>query len=82
MAGFARGKAGVHARAAALLRPAFLADPRDRYVRNAFLSACRKAGDLAALRAALDEALAAHPDADFLHGVRRKWMREGDEAGG
>lgn len=72
MAGYALAKAGEPARAAVLLRPLFIEDPADRYVRSAFLKACEKAGDAAAARLAIDEALAAHPDAVFLHGIRRK----------
>jgi predicted Zn-dependent protease len=73
MAGFAASKAREPARAAALLRPLFVEDPFDERTRTTFVAACRRAGDLAGLRAAIDEALGRHPHARMLHGVRRRY---------
>jgi tetratricopeptide (TPR) repeat protein len=73
MAGFAASKAGEAQRAAALLRPLFVDDPFDERTRTTFVAACRRAGDAAGLRAALDEALGRHPHARMLHGIRRRY---------
>ena len=73
MAGYAASKMGDPRRAAALLQPLFLDDPFDERTRTTFLAACRKAGDLPGLHAAIDEALARHPSARMLHGIRRKF---------
>jgi hypothetical protein len=72
MAGFACSKAGEAARAVSLLRPLFLDNPLDEHVRTAFVSACRRV-DAAGLRAALDEALARHPHAKMLYGIRKRY---------
>jgi predicted Zn-dependent protease len=73
MAGFACSKAGDAGRAAALLRPLFLDDPLEERVRTTFIAACRRTGDTAALGAAIDEALARHPHARMLHGIRKRY---------
>jgi len=72
MAGFACSKAGEPARAMALLRPLFIENPLDAHVRTTFVSACRRSGDIACLRAAIDEALGRHPSARMLHGIRKR----------
>jgi tetratricopeptide (TPR) repeat protein len=72
MAGFAASKAGDAARAADLLRPLFVEDPFDERTRTTFVSACRRTGDVAGLRAAIDEALGRHPHAGLLHGIRKR----------
>jgi predicted Zn-dependent protease len=73
MAGFACSKAGVPERAVALLRPVFLDDPLEERVRTTFIAACRRTGDTATLCAAIDEALARHPHARMLHGIRKRY---------
>jgi predicted Zn-dependent protease len=72
MAGFAASKGGDAVRAAALLRPLFVEDPFDERTRTTFVSACRRTGDVPGLRAAIDEALARHPHAGMLHGIRKR----------
>jgi predicted Zn-dependent protease len=73
MAGYACSKAGDAARAAALLRPLFVENPLDEFVRTTFVSACRRTKDVPGLRAAIDEALARHPHAKALYGIRRRY---------
>lgn len=76
MAGFASSKAGDAATAARLLRPLFVDNPLEEHVRTTFVSACRRTGDVADLRAAIDEALARHPHAWMLHGIRKRYAPE------
>lgn len=72
-AGFAFAKARLDDEAIAFLQPLFLAEPQDRYVRSALLAALRRRGGPPAVAAAIDEALARHPDKAFLHGIRKKY---------
>lgn len=71
-AGFAYAKAGADDKAVQFLRPLFVADPSDRYVRNALFAAMKRASGAEEIVKAIDEALARHPDQMFLHGLRRK----------
>jgi predicted Zn-dependent protease len=82
MAGFACSKAGDPARAVALLRPLFLDDPLEERVRTTFIAACRRTGELATLCAAIDEALARHPHARMLHGIRKRYVPAPAEGAG
>jgi predicted Zn-dependent protease len=73
MAGYACSKSGDAARAAAVLRSLFVENPLDDLVRATFVYACRRTNDVPGLRAAIDEALARHPHAKMLYGIRRRF---------
>ena len=69
---FTLRKAGLLDRAVPALRDLFVDDPADVYVRGAFQSACKSAGQAALFAEAVREALRLHPDKAFLHGILRK----------
>lgn len=71
-AGFAYARARDDKEAIRLLRPLFLAEPQDRYVRNSLFAALKRDTGPEAVAAAINEALARHPDKLFLHGLRKK----------
>lgn len=72
-AGFAYAKARADDQAVHYLRPLFIADPADQYVRSALFAALKRLAGAAEVAKAIDEALAQHPDKVFLHGIRRKY---------
>jgi tetratricopeptide (TPR) repeat protein len=75
--GFCASRAGDYERALQALRPSFLADPANQYVRSTVIGALRKLGRTDELRALLDEALAAHPSVWPLKAERKRLGDEG-----
>jgi tetratricopeptide (TPR) repeat protein len=76
--GFAAWKAGDAEAAIGALRPLFLADPGDLYVRRTLLAAYARAARLPEATATVEEALRAHPEAKVLYGELKR-LRRRDE---
>lgn len=73
--GFCHYRLEQYGEAIAILEPLFQEEPSNSYIRSTFVAACTKAGRTEELGAAIDRALAAHPGARFLHGVRKKALK-------
>jgi len=78
--GFAAWKAGDTERAIMALRPLFLADPTDRYVRSTLLAAYLRTDRPSEAESLLEEALKMHPEAKMLHGALAKLRRNQGES--
>ncbi|MBI4868298.1 MAG: tetratricopeptide repeat protein [Candidatus Wallbacteria bacterium] len=73
--GFSLYRAGRYEEAIGVLEPFFQDDPLNVYVRGALVKCYQMAGQPAELASAFDRAIAAHPSARQLYGIRKKALK-------